>query len=162
MRQASSDDLTEKLGPNHWTIVSRLPSIRERISEADPEKLRRSTLYVACQGGEAVGSVVVGTWPPGFWKRSLWEDGKSLGLGVFNLVVHPAKQRQGIGRFLMEGVERLAQDRGIPCVRLDAYALNPFSTAFYRDVGYTERGVIDVRTVGLILFEKRVFNGSGG
>ena len=69
MREAASIDLTEKLGQGHWSGSSQLRSIRERIGCADPESLRRSTLYVATLEGVVVGSVVVGTFPPGFWKR---------------------------------------------------------------------------------------------
>ncbi|MFI5384886.1 MAG: GNAT family N-acetyltransferase [Fimbriimonadales bacterium] len=156
MRRASADDLTLKLGPGHWSGSNRIRSIRERIDCADPEALRRTTLYVAGNEGEAVGSVAVSTFPPGFWKRSLWQEPKAVGLGVFNLVVFPEYQGMGIGRFLMEGVERLATVRNIPFVRLDAYTANPYSTDFYRHLGYDDRGSIEVRTVGLILFEKAI------
>lgn len=156
IRLLSALALTEQLGAGHWSGSTKLASIRERIKFADPEELRRTTLYVACRDGEVVGSVTVSTYPPGFWRRAYWNDGSSLGLGVFYLVVPPALQGQGIGRFLMEGVEQLARDHGISWVRLDAYSENPISTAFYRAIGYEERAVIDVRGVGLVLFEKAV------
>lgn len=154
MRIASAIDLTAKIGQGHWSGSTKLQSIRERIKCADPENLRRTTLYVATWDGEPLGSVAVSTFPPGFWKRSYWREPRALGLGVFNLVVSPALQGTGIGRFLMEHVELLARDHNIPYVRLDAYEKNPFSTAFYRHLGYEARGTIDVRTVGLILFER--------
>jgi GNAT superfamily N-acetyltransferase len=156
MRQESALDLAGKLGPGHWGGSSRIESIRERIKCAVPENLRRSTLYVATRDGEAVGSVVVSTYPPGFWKRSYWQEPRAAGLGVFALVVFPELQGQGLGRYLMEGTEQLARDHAIPFVRLDAYTANPFSTAFYRHIGYDERAVIDLRGCGLALFEKRV------
>lgn len=156
MRHQSSVDLTAKLGPGHWSAFSKIASVRDRLRQGDPERLRHSTIYVACRGEEVLGSVVVSTYPPGFWKKRYWRDPRSGGLGVFNLVVVPEMQGQGIGRFLMAGVEQLARERRIPFVRLDAYSANPFSTAFYRHIGYEERAVIDLRGVGLILFEKSV------
>jgi len=156
MRAESRVDLHAKYGLGQGSGLSRLSSIRERIAAADPQELRRSTIYCATREGQPVGSVVVSTFPPGFWKRSFWTEPKAPGLGVFNLVVFPGLQRQGIGRFLMEGVERLGAEHGIPFVRLDAYVVNPVSTTFYRAIGYEERATINLRGCGLILFEKRV------
>ena len=156
MRNASAIDLTHRIGIGHWSGRSRIQSIRERIALGDPKTLRHGTLYVAIGGAEVVGSVVVSTFPPAFWKRNLWNEPRAAGLGVFALVVLPQFQRLGIGRFLMEGVELLAQEREIRYVRLDAYALNPISTAFYRRIGYEDRGEIDLRGVRLVLFEKHI------
>ncbi len=154
IKQEISLDLTAKLGVGHWSKSGLLQSIRERIELGDPDQLRKKTLYAAISGEEVVGVIAVSTWPPGFWKRSLWSEPQSPGLGVFDLCVSPALQRQGIGRFLMESTEQLARTRSILFVRLDAYVDNPYSTAFYRHIGYQERGLVDVRGVGLVLFEK--------
>jgi GNAT superfamily N-acetyltransferase len=156
MRRESSIDLTAKLGPGHWSGISKLRGIQERIALGDPEVLHRKTLYIACRDGEPVGSVSVSTFPPGFWIRRFWSEPRTLGLGVFDLVVFPELQGQGLGRFLMEGTEHLARDHDIRFVRLDAYASNPFSTAFYRHLQYDERTTIDLRGCGLVLFEKWV------
>ncbi|MBC8065863.1 MAG: GNAT family N-acetyltransferase [Chlorobia bacterium] len=156
MRNEASMDLTTKIGIGHWSGKSRVASIRERIELADPTILRHRTIYVATRDGEAVGSVVVSTYPIGFWKKEYWQDPAVMGLGAYGLTVFPSLQGQGVGRFLMEEVEQLARDHLIPFVRLDAYLANPFSTAFYRKLGYEERREIDVRGVRLILFEKRV------
>jgi GNAT superfamily N-acetyltransferase len=156
MRLAASEDLASKLGPGRWGGGSRLQSIKERIGLGDPETLRHNTLYVACRDGEPVGSVVVSTFPPGFWRRSYWQEPSAKGLGVFSLVVHPEHQRRGIGRFVMDRVEDLACIHGLRFVRLDAYTANPFSVGFYRSIGYEARAEIDLRGVGLVLFEKSV------
>ena len=156
MRIESALDLTVKLGAGHWSSYTKIAAIRERIKQADPEMLRRTTLYVARRGELVLGSVMVSTYPPGFWRQAYWQSGKETGLGVFYLVVFPDYQRQGIGQFLMDSVEQLARDHGIGYVRLDAFAVNPISTGFYRAIGYEERAVIDLRGCGLVLFEKQV------
>lgn len=156
MRQASNDDLEAKLGPGNWAGSSRIPSIRERIKQADPDRLRRSTLFVATVRDEPVGSVIVSTVPPGFWRRSYWSDPKAGGLGVFALVVHPEQQRSGVGTYVMRKVESLAKHNGIPYVRLDAYSRNPISNDFYEAIGYDRRIEINLRGTGLVLYEKRV------
>ena len=156
MRTLSSLDLTRMLGPGHWSGPSRIQSIRERIDSPDPVRLQKRTLYVATRFAQAVGSVGVTTFPPGFWKRTLWSEGNETGLGVFALVVFPQLTGQGIGSFLMRNVEGLAKDRQIRYVRLDAYADNPISQSFYERAGYENRGTVNVRGVELVLFEKCV------
>jgi len=156
MRHLASEDLERKLGPGPWSGRSRLASIRERLRLADPERLRSKTLYVALRDGLAVGSVGVGTTAPGFWRKSYWKDPKAKALGVFDLVVAPELQGRGIGRYLMDHIVNLAREHGIEYVRLDAFASNPFSTAFYRHIDFDERAAIDVRGCDLILFEKHV------
>jgi len=156
MRRLSAEDLTRKLGQGHWSGSGKLQSIRERISCADPEHLRRLTLYVVTSGNVVVGSVALSTFHPGFWRKTYWSDPNAVALGTFNLVVPPDQQRQGIGTFMMNEVEALAQQHHIPFVRLDAYLDNPHSRSFYTAIGYSQRKIIDVRTVGLVLMEKQV------
>ncbi len=156
MRNLSSLDLTRRLGPGHWSGPSRIQSIRERIDNPDPVHLRKKTLFVATRGGHVCGSVAVTTFPPGFWKRTLWAEGNETGLGVFALVVHPELAGQGIGTFVTQNVERLAIEHTIRYVRLDAYADNPLAQRFYEKSGYQNRGKVDVRGVELVLYEKRV------
>lgn len=154
MRIASGAKLAHDLGPGKWSGTTRLPAVRERIRGADPQNLRAQTIYVCCRDGEALGSVVVSTFLPSFLKGKLWRQPKASALGVFNLVVHPAHQRQGLGRLLMAGVEELAGSHGIPFIRLDAFEASPGATAFYRALGYDERATVTLRTTRLVLFEK--------
>lgn len=156
MREESSRHLTDQLGEGHWSHCTKIASVRDRIRHADPIELRASTIFVASHRHQAYGSVVVSTFPPGFWRKSMWAEPKAKGLGVFNLVVPPDRQGYGIGRFLMEGIENLARSRQIPYVRFDAYEANPHSNGFYTRLGYEDRGRIDVRGVGLRLYEKRI------
>ena len=128
MRNASANSLTKLLGEGHWSGQARRQSIR----------------------------VCVSSFPPGFWKRQYWREPCAVALGVFHLVVHPTYQRKGIGRFLMQQVELIARSHGIDYVRLDAYSLNPVSREFYRSLGYEERHSIDVRSVALVMMEKRL------
>lgn len=123
---------------------------------SDPEALKRKTLFVAVREGLVLGSVAVATFFPAFWKSKYWAEPKAAALGVFDLVVFPDLQGQGVGKFLMDGVEELAHDRGFSYVRLDAFAQNPSSNGFYRRIGYVDRGEIEVRTCRLQLYEKCV------
>ena len=156
MRNASANSLTKLLGEGHWSGQARRQSIRVRIDCGNPDNPRKLTLYVATMNEFPVGSVCVSSFPPGFWKRQYWREPCAVALGVFHLVVHPTYQRKGIGRFLMQQVELIARSHGIDYVRLDAYSLNPVSREFYRSLGYEERHSIDVRSVALVMMEKRL------
>lgn len=56
------------------------------------------------------------------------------------LAVDPAFQRQGIGRRLIDWLERSASVAGAFVVNLEVRARNPVALLFYRSLGYTEAG----------------------
>ncbi|MGY1754059.1 N-acetyltransferase family protein [Blastococcus sp. SYSU D01042] len=58
---------------------------------------------------------------------------------VLRVQVHPSRQGSGLGRSLMEGVHRVAADRGWEFVSLTARGGTGVD-AFYRGLGYTEVG----------------------
>lgn len=58
---------------------------------------------------------------------------------VLRVQVHPSRQGAGLGRVLMEGVHRIAAERGWEFVSLTARGGTGVD-AFYRGLGYTEVG----------------------
>jgi ribosomal protein S18 acetylase RimI-like enzyme len=54
------------------------------------------------------------------------------------LAVAPRFRGRGLGRALVEHVERLLLERGCPKVNLQVRASNPEAVAFYRRLGYAE------------------------
>lgn len=56
---------------------------------------------------------------------------------VDTLVVHPAFQRTGVGRALMDQGEAWAASQGVSEVELNVYEFNLGAQAFYRQLGYT-------------------------
>lgn len=58
---------------------------------------------------------------------------------VLRVQVHPSRQGQGLGRVLMEGVHRIARDRGWEFLHLTARGGTGVDT-FYRGLGYEEVG----------------------
>jgi GNAT superfamily N-acetyltransferase len=58
---------------------------------------------------------------------------------VLRVQVHPSHQGEGLGRVLMEGVHRIAQERGWEFLSLTARGGTGVD-AFYRGLGYTEFG----------------------
>lgn len=105
---------------------------------------------------EPIATFTVGEKLPRFWPRTIWSVPEAEALGVFSLAVLPSHQRQGIGTWIMRVIEELARQQNCPFVRLDAYEANPHSVAFYRQLGYDERGPIVVLGTALLCFEKAV------
>ncbi|MGY1827401.1 MULTISPECIES: N-acetyltransferase family protein [unclassified Blastococcus] len=58
---------------------------------------------------------------------------------VLRVQVHPSRQGQGLGRVLMEGVHRIARERGWEFVHLTARGGTGVDD-FYKGLGYTEVG----------------------
>jgi GNAT superfamily N-acetyltransferase len=71
------------------------------------------------------------------------ENGEVLGLAALDgdeakrLYVDPAAQRRGIGRRLLEDIEREARVRGVTVLRGEA---SPSATPFHKSMGFTVEG----------------------
>ena len=60
------------------------------------------------------------------------------------LAVEPERQGQGLGRRMMDAVERGLAELGCPKVQLQIRRGNPDVVRFYRELGYTEDEVISM------------------
>ena len=57
----------------------------------------------------------------------------------FGVAVHPAFQRKGLGKKLIEALEQIAMDRGIKKIEVNCYDGNA-AAALYRSLNYTSEG----------------------
>ncbi|MGI9025304.1 MAG: GNAT family N-acetyltransferase [Burkholderiaceae bacterium] len=76
--------------------------------------------------------------PVGFAVMSFGDERAHLAL----LAVHPAHQRQGVARRLLEWLVECAASAGIASLHLELRAGNAAARAFYRDMGFAERYVV--------------------
>jgi ribosomal protein S18 acetylase RimI-like enzyme len=78
-------------------------------------------------------------------------DGHVVGMGgyrvgaggraeILRVRVHPATRRRGIGRALLDELERRAAAAGVRTAHLDTAANQPEAMAFYQRLGYREVG----------------------
>jgi GNAT superfamily N-acetyltransferase len=147
--------LTAKLGPGYWSKRASPRRTRERIADSDPAMIEKAWFVAEDETG-VIAVIALATRPFRSWKKQLWARPDQPALGVFDLAVHPIAWRRGVGRALMRFAERTARARGLAWVRLDAFAENPDSNAFYRGIGYDERGEVSAGGVPLILYERAV------
>jgi ribosomal protein S18 acetylase RimI-like enzyme len=89
-----------------------------------------STILVLRDGDCIVASAMVG------------HDGHRGGL--YYLAVHPTRQRQGLGRLLMTGVEDWLRARGAPKLNLLVRKDNEAIVGFYEALGYTDQSCISL------------------
>jgi ribosomal protein S18 acetylase RimI-like enzyme len=81
-----------------------------------------SDILVAAEGGEIVGSVMVG------------HDGHRGWL--YYVAVAPQHRKKGIGRALVKAAEQWLSDRGVPKVHLMVRETNATVVEFYARMGY--------------------------
>ena len=74
-----------------------------------------------------------------------WEDKSNSCLVVHRLGVKKEFWNKKIGKELMLFTEKLVIERGLKSIRLDTYSGNPKAMEFYRRLGYTELGTIDLK-----------------
>lgn len=70
--------------------------------------------------------------------------------------VHPEHQRKGIGRALLETLERRAVELGYTRLILDTAAIQTSAVALYVSAGYTEIARPTIHGFECILYEKRL------
>src|SRR5437870_11971047 len=80
------------------------------------------------ESGTIAGSVMI-----------LLENGQSR---ILSVAVHPSRQRNGIGRRLMDAAERVARERGATVARLEVSTQNAPAIALYKGLGYRTEGVL--------------------
>lgn len=106
-----------------------------------------NNVYVYQQGQEIVGTVMFSMEMDAFYRDIDWLTLDSKQLYVHRLAVHPAYQRQGIARALMDFGEALAKEKQCLSIRLDTFSQNPRNNRFYQAREYQQ--------VGQVFFEQK-------
>lgn len=151
IQRQSSAEITARLGQGHWTHSTNPAAVQK--------SMRERGVFLIYSGEQAVASFTIGGNLPRFWPAYLWRVPQAepqIVLGVFGLAVLPPLQRRGVGTWAMRQIEQIARERGCRFVRLDAYEQNSRSVAFYRKLGYDERGRLVVNGVPILCFETEV------
>jgi GNAT superfamily N-acetyltransferase len=149
--EACGLDMQARLGLAHW-----VPAYPLELMQQDAES---SSVYAVRQGQRAIATFTIHSQAPGYYDLSIWQQPEAKALYVHRLAVLPAHQGQGIGRWCMDQVIQLARIGEYRAVRLDAYDKHLALHAFYRHLGYQERGAFRLVTqrygeTGGVYFEK--------
>lgn len=144
-------DMQARFGLSHWVPAHPL-HLMQRDAEA-------GDVYATRDDQRAVATFTLKTHAPSYYDQTIWYELEARALYVHRLAVLPAYQGQGLGRWCMEQIEQMARADGYGAVRLDAYDQHLRLCAFYRHLGYEQRGVFKIMTklygeTGGVCFEK--------
>ena len=143
MREASVEDaeiihsLAAELAGAVGDSPPSLEDIRGRLAELLEE--RRARVLVA------EGDVVVGV--VSLWIKPDLAHGDSV-VEVPMLVISEDRRREGVGKLVMEEVQRLAAENGATLIELVATTQNNPAREFYRSLGFVETDHVTLEFVG--------------
>lgn len=102
------------------------------------EGLAHNCLFVAMAEDTVVGSMILRTGPEPAYKAAPWQlplaDNQYLVLHT--VVVSPRRQKQGLGRQLMDYAAQYARQAGMQALRLDVYEKNLPAMRLYESCGF--------------------------
>jgi len=146
LRHASARQLTQRYGHGAWSATNA--SIGGVAMEA-----RSGELFLARTEGSVVASLRLSGRNP--WLGDIgFFTSRTQPLYVTSMAVHPAVQRQGMGRAAVEAVFRLAAMRGNDAIRLDAFDAPAGAGGFYRKCGFRDVRRAQYFDTPLIWFER--------
>ena len=114
-------------------------------SEIISQDLNVGTYYVAEVNEEIIGGINIDQKQDKTYLEIDWEDTSNSFLVVHRLGVKEEFWNKKIGKDLMLFAEKLVEERRLKSIRLDTYSGNPKAMEFYRRLGYTELGTINLK-----------------
>jgi len=109
------------------------------------EDLNVGTYYIAEIDETIIGGINIDNNQDDTYLALDWEDKSDSFLVVHRLGVKQELWNKKIGKYLMLFTEKLVLEKGLKSIRLDTYSGNPKAMEFYRRLGYTELGTIDLK-----------------
>jgi ribosomal protein S18 acetylase RimI-like enzyme len=109
------------------------------------EDLNVGTYYVAEMDETIIGGVNIDKNQDDTYLSLDWKDKSDSFLVVHRLGVKQEFWNKKIGKHLMLFTQKLVLERGLKSIRLDTYSGNPKAMEFYRRLGYTELGTINLK-----------------
>ena len=114
-------------------------------TEIISEDLNVGTYYVAEMNETIIGGINIDKNQDDTYLSLDWKDKSDSFLVVHRLGVKQELWNKKIGKYLMLFTEKLVLEKGLKSIRLDTYSGNPKAMEFYRRLGYTEIGMIDLK-----------------
>jgi ribosomal protein S18 acetylase RimI-like enzyme len=143
VREASAEDaeiihsLAAELAGALGDSPPSLENVRERLAELLEEPRARVLV--------AEGDVIVGV--VSLWIKPDLAHGDSV-VEVPMLVISKDRRREGVGKLMMEEVQRLAAENGATLIELVATTQNNPAREFYRSLGFVETDHVTLEFVG--------------
>ena len=151
IRKANKTDLDNIMKMYKSCIKGMLENGIDQWDDAYPnteiisEDLNAGTYYVAEMDETIIGGINIDNNQDDTYLALDWEDKSDSFLVVHRLGVKEEFWNKKIGKDLMLFTEKLVLEKRLNSVRLDTYSGNPKAMEFYRRLGYSELGTIDLK-----------------
>jgi GNAT superfamily N-acetyltransferase len=145
LHTAVAEQLTQLHGPGHWSMAA---SKRGALNS-----LRNAQVLLAREAGSLVATLRLATKKPWAIDIAFFAQVRAP-LYLTSMAVAPERQRQGIGRILLEEARIMARAWPADALRLDAYQGRAGAGDFYARCGFREVGRVVYRGTPLIYFEQ--------
>ena len=116
--------------------------------------IEENALYIAEEDGEPAAVYVLSEECEDEYLECRWEYGEACVLHRF--CVAPDRQNRGIGKQVLQLIEKQLSGMGYGSVRLDVFSKNPYAQRLYDKNGYVRRGHADWRKGRFWLMEKKL------
>ena len=114
-------------------------------TETIAEDLENQTYYIAEENGKIIGGINIDKNQDPTYLTIDWKDKTNSFLVVHRLAVKEKNWGDKVGKALMIFAEEAILEEGLKSIRLDTYSGNPKAMEFYRRLGYSELGTIDLK-----------------
>ena len=151
IRKANKTDLDNIMKMYKSCVTGMLKNGIDQWDDSYPnteiisEDLNVGTYYVVEMDSTIIGGVNIDKNQDDTYLALDWEDKSDSFLVVHRLGVKEEFWNKKIGKYLMLFTENLVIEKGLKSIRLDTYSGNPKAMEFYRRLGYSELGTIDLK-----------------
>tara|TARA_B100000768_G_C11017724_1_gene264792 strand:+ start:60 stop:563 length:504 start_codon:yes stop_codon:yes gene_type:complete len=151
IRKANKTDLDNIMKMYKSCVTGMLKNGIDQWDDSYPnteiiiEDLNVGTYYVVEMDGTIIGGANIDKNQDDTYLALDWEDKSDSFLVVHRLGVKEEFWNKKIGKDLMLFTEKLVIEKGLKSIRLDTYSGNTKAMEFYRRLGYSELGTIDLK-----------------
>ena len=116
--------------------------------------IETGTLFMVTENGEPAAVYVISEEAEEEYDKCSWENANPCMLHRF--CVSPDRQNRGLGKLILDRIEKQLSGMGYDSVRLDVFSKNPGALHLYEKSGYVRRGSADWRKGRFWLMEKKL------
>lgn len=128
-------------------IAKPKKELREKYSNYLLEEIKnnKGKIYLAKEDNLVVGAVM-GIILSRIEEETWYDFNKKEG-EILKLVILPEYRNKGIGKMLINRIERFFKDEQCDVVRVGAFAENKLSVEYYKKMGYTVRNINFIKEI---------------
>lgn len=120
------------------------------------QDILKKQMYIGTEDDVIVSAAVINDESDEQYQNGNWEFANESFAVIHRLCVNPLYQNKKYGKNTMIIIEDFLKNKGIQCVRLDAFSKNPYALKMYQALEYKKAGEANWRKGLFYLFEKKL------